>query len=99
MKMEFDASSCSCQVRKLRSRSCERVLRKCRGLGRAVHGKVNTNTNTNTNTNANANTNTNTNTNTNSNANLLANADEIKDMNTITSKQFHPCQDTPIKMQ
>ena len=39
------------QVRKLRSRSCERVLRKCRGLGRAVHGKVDTNTNTNTNTN------------------------------------------------
>ena len=36
------------QVRKLRSRSCERVLRKCRGLGRAVHGKVDTNTNTNT---------------------------------------------------
>ena len=31
----FDA-----KVRKLRSRSCERVLRKCRGLGRAVHGKV-----------------------------------------------------------
>lgn len=27
------------EVRKLRSRSCERVLRKCRGLGRAVHGK------------------------------------------------------------
>ena len=50
----FDA-----KVRKLRSRSCERVLRKCRGLGRAVHGKVNININTdicNTNTDEDVNT-------------------------------------------
>jgi len=38
-QLSSSSISIGSEVRKLRSRSCERVLRKCRGLGRAVHGK------------------------------------------------------------